>query len=1081
MVAKGGKSMKPIRLLMENFGPYEKEEIDFSAFLGVPLFLISGKTGSGKTSIFDAICFALYGETSGGLRQGRQMRSNFANATEQTRVVFQFEHQGEQYKIERSPDQILNKKRGTGTREQSAKVSLTWLDDEQKEVKQLTKSREVQQQVEELLQLNVKQFCQIVLLPQGEFRRFLNANSEEREKVLQKLFRTEQYGRFAQRLKEQKKVCEKELAQSQQQIQFTVKHIQWEEEFQEKIQDSSSLGDVFQLLQQQQNSYQQKSSELTKLLSCKHTQKQELEKQWQEKQRLLEWYQELSALQKAAQQLILQEESIHQKQQQIQQGMYLTTLVKQWEDWEKLQTQNKQTIKKVQHIQREKKQVQEEIEKEVAQYEILLAQTEHYEKQQKEMNRLTQILPLAKDYSLKQEEWRQLKKQTKEISLQTKQLEQSLCQKRECCFEKEQFVNQESDWKFQVERLRREEEQYQYWIEQMEHLLHYHKEKVEKENQIKQLFEEDQQLQAEVSQAELQWRQAKSDFAQAQIDYLRLDLVDGQPCPVCGSTHHPQNHESSQVTVLLSKEEMKEMEQAVETAEQHINNVREKEITCRERRQFEEKRAEELKSTIQKLQEILYSSLQEYPNILVEDNIKNKDLDVIFSVENLQVIVEKLQVLVEKQAQEEILLKEQLDQLQEMKVVIAQLQKDILASETILTNDLQQQRTSESLLLQKKGQLEQLQSQLPTAIQEGVESIDTLTQQCSQIQTDIDQWVQACQEKDHVISVLKEQSIKQEAELTQVMNVEQETKERCNQEQQSLVEKLEQAPIPLTLAEFEQQIAQFSLLDQWQEEVQAYQMQVQQNKHDQHRVIQQIQDREEPKLLDEEEQIQLLVEEMESLQEKKSQYQYFYQQNQEIETNLNQIYEQKTEQQEQLIEWTELSNVANGDGREHKISLERYVLQMYLEEILFVANHRLQLLTQNRYQFELNATQSSYKNQSGLEINIYDENVGSSRSVNTLSGGESFIAALSLSLAMSEVVQMQAGGIQIDAMFIDEGFGSLDEESLEMAMEALESIEGGGRMIGIISHVRDLKERITHQLQVTSTQTGRSHIHVHIL
>lgn len=159
-----------------------------------------------------------------------------------------------------------------------------------------------------------------------------------------------------------------------------------------------------------------------------------------------------------------------------------------------------------------------------------------------------------------------------------------------------------------------------------------------------------------------------------------------------------------------------------------------------------------------------------------------------------------------------------------------------------------------------------------------------------------------------------------------------------------------------------------------------------------------------------------------------------------------------------------------------KISLERYVLRTYLEKVLVVANQRLALLTKNRYQFELNQATGSYKNQTGLEINVYDDNSGSSRSAHTLSGGESFIAALALALSLAEVIQEESGGVLIEALFIDEGFGSLDEEALEMAMEALETIENEGRMIGIISHVSELKAQIPQQLQIKTNGNGQSHV-----
>jgi len=190
---------------------------------------------------------------------------------------------------------------------------------------------------------------------------------------------------------------------------------------------------------------------------------------------------------------------------------------------------------------------------------------------------------------------------------------------------------------------------------------------------------------------------------------------------------------------------------------------------------------------------------------------------------------------------------------------------------------------------------------------------------------------------------------------------------------------------------------------------------------------------------------------------------------------MQQILTQVHDQQAALAQLAQLSAVANGSGQQ-KLSLERFVLQTYLQKVLATGNTRLRQLTGGRYQFQLDEAVGTYRNGTGLEINIYDDNAGKVRSVHTLSGGESFIAALSLALALAEVIQNQAGGIKIDALFIDEGFGSLDEDALAMAMEALQTVEGQSRMIGIISHVSELEEQLPAQLQVIPNGDGESHV-----
>ena len=218
--------------------------------------------------------------------------------------------------------------------------------------------------------------------------------------------------------------------------------------------------------------------------------------------------------------------------------------------------------------------------------------------------------------------------------------------------------------------------------------------------------------------------------------------------------------------------------------------------------------------------------------------------------------------------------------------------------------------------------------------------------------------------------------------------------------------------------------------------------------------------------------------ERETMQEEQTRNQQIHMQNKKVLKEATEIIHSIQEQWDLLDEVTNLSAVANGDGDQSKMGFERYVLTYFLEEVLTIANGRLQQLSNNRYLFDLNREEGSRKTDTGLEINIYDDNAGGLRNVRTLSGGESFIAALALSLSLSEVVQQHAGGIQIETMFIDEGFGSLDEDALEEAMDALLQIEGSGRLVGIISHVKELKERIPDKLLVESNGTGKSKIKI---
>ena len=221
--------MRPLTLTLDYFGPYRHQTIDFTKFNDFPVFLISGKTGAGKTTIFDAMCFALFGGTSGGDREVKQMRSDFATDDENTQVSFTFEHQQRTYEIVRAPEQIIAKKRGTGTHKQIAKVSLTVFDEAGQEIEQFVKVIAVQNYIRDLLQLTREQFAQIVLLPQGQFRQFLMANSDDKEKVLRDIFGTRLYSRWSLQLRQQLKQAQATNAAATQTLQTYQHQLTWTE------------------------------------------------------------------------------------------------------------------------------------------------------------------------------------------------------------------------------------------------------------------------------------------------------------------------------------------------------------------------------------------------------------------------------------------------------------------------------------------------------------------------------------------------------------------------------------------------------------------------------------------------------------------------------------------------------------------------------------------------------------------------------------------------------------------------------------------------------------------------------------
>ena len=252
--------MKPLKLRMKYFGPYIDETMNFTEFDNTPLFLISGKTGSGKTTIFDAMSFALFDHTSGDERDAKQMRSDFATPNDATEVTFVFEHNGIKYTVIRSPKMNLAKKRGNGTRDVEASVKVKYINKEQENI-EITKKNQADKFLRDLIGLDAQQFTQIVLLPQGKFRNFLNANSADREKILRKLFGTSLYQKWTEKIQEQAKINESENEKLTTQIQTIRQQVEIEDN--DEINDEEWIVKVNNQIEEKKKKQEKVNNDIT--------------------------------------------------------------------------------------------------------------------------------------------------------------------------------------------------------------------------------------------------------------------------------------------------------------------------------------------------------------------------------------------------------------------------------------------------------------------------------------------------------------------------------------------------------------------------------------------------------------------------------------------------------------------------------------------------------------------------------------------------------------------------------------------------------------------------------------------------
>ena len=1030
--------MLPKKIIMENFGPFVHEEVDFDEMTEAPLFLISGKTGAGKTTIFDAITFALYGDASGGVRSSNEIRSSFAEPTEETRVQFIFEHQGRKYSIERWPKQTLAKKNGKGETTKNQKVQLSIFNDKGQEAEAYTKVDAVNEVIYQILNLQKDQFRQIVMLPQGEFRTFLNANSTEKETVLRSLFGTSFYRQFTENLKLQKCELEKSVSEMTTRIDQLFQQVVAEKGV--TYGESLNLAREYLLLEEQELLKSQTE------LAEKQAKQKALQQQLQRAKELSESFRQEQETRQQLQKIEADLPHQEEKKKQLVHGRELEKIRPTYDRIQELVKQQiQQTDEATENQQRaaELEQQYSECQKQTTDFE---QQSAEWQTKEQQLQSLNALLPLVKQKE-------QLMKQKTELTdKQAKQQERlsEIIQQIKVHEEKIKLLETKQNTEKMWQDRRYEELQFQQTVTHLQQSAKdiFDQQEEEEDQQIKlaQLVEKASRTSNQLTSEVADYKKLKSQWASAEIARLSMDLLPGEPCPVCGSKEHPNPAQHAELTT----DNLGQLQVALETQETRIKQlelIREQaeaqyEVGIKTFDQLQEDR-----SAAQKAQEEQINTLQatfaDYYQLEVGADLSEL---VIF--------------LRERQKETD----ERLAEINESKQTLLDLKAEI-------DNNQAKKLESETSLNVVKGELQTLEGRLSSIEEQTKEwQLPTLEAHIVELQGKIDEYHTHLQAHQALVKELEQQHIRLQENHKLLAKQQQETAENLQKFQTSLQQQLTEADLAL-----EQLVAAPVDLSRLEQEITEFDQQLLLLKDRQSRLAEVIKDQEKPEL----DELQTLVTSCEAEVTQFQQQHYAkesqLQQQRTLIEKIEGLQAQSKEQLDELNQMLQLYQTMNGDNPQ-KISLERYVLQWYLAEVLQCANQQLNQLTKGRYRFELKQETGRSKGNTGLEINVYDDNAGATRSSHTLSGGESFIAALSLALGLAEVIQSQAGGVAIEALFIDEGFGSLDEEALEMAMEALESIENAGRMIGIISHVRELKERIPQQIIVETSGTGRSSI-----
>ena len=1010
--------MKPISITMQGFGSYiQSATIDFSSLGENPIFLITGATGGGKTTILDAMCFALYCKATGGRRSWSSMRSTAAEDSLSTSVDFSFQLGSEVYRFYRS--QSVYYVRGSGRRDIREEHICYRLTDglptdknAQWELLVSGSETKVRDYAQRLLGLTCEQFSQVIVLPQGDFLKLLRANSNGKAEILQTLFATQIWSQITDKMKQHANTLSKEVGEL-----YATKNALLEREEVETVEalEEKCIRNNAALLTSQ-----------TELKQLQKTVAHALEQLNQAKE---------------LQQKMIQKKELERKQIKKK----LLSSAKQIEQiypyWQNYQTSKKSSIEKqasyqtAQQVFQQAQLCQKQLED---QQENILNQKEQIVQMEKilpDLERSIQTLKRIDALNIQQKEMQEIieKKDAEQsqIQLQITQIEERM-QKGTLYLQSIDTEYQKlPEYKEQLLIFQTYEQQYLTWSQiKTEH------------EKAKQIFDSSFAIKQEKEHIISQKQEQISHIQTAVLEQTALamaqELQENKPCPVCGSLHHPapalQNSLEQTDTAQLSAFRA-ELEQLQTDYQQYLQTFSHAQAVLDEK-------ISQLKAASDACQKIPTDYEQLQIQIMKQKEQIQKSEALIATRKKSE---ERLQTLSDEQSR----LKETYEQKREEIAFHHQQLAVIEASIKELNNSIQLPNG----IINAKKEWNNIQCTLKR-LKENTSLWDT-------------KWMEACSkiavEKanlEHAASVQAE-AIDAEEKSKQIFTKQLETVE--NMLNINIDSDLE----PLRISVQERQELEHTIQD--------YTTQVQTILQQLHQLTIQLQGQAEPNIVPLETDYIQLQQQHDALSLKIGAQTQQLENTKKALSQLQKITSNSKETEAQYEQASRLHQLLSG-GNSKKIPLQQFILGIMLDDILTYANEFFSLLSRGRYSLRRLEGSIGGNAKSGLDLEVLDGFTGAPRSIETLSGGEQFLASLSLAFGLSDVVQSYSGSVRLDSIFIDEGFGSLDQDTLDTAMKALSQIQKMGRTVGIISHVSELKNRIATQIQVHPSKNGGSSI-----
>ena len=1036
--------MRPLKLTISAFGSYGgKEELDLEK-IGHGIFLVTGDTGAGKTTIFDAISFALFGDMSGAGREGSMMRSQYAGPAEETWVELIFSEGKDRYRILRSPQYLRMGKRKNKNGENvwvqsAAKVSLFMPDGREFP----GNIRDVNRKIQEIIGIDKEQFSQIAMIAQGEYMKLLQASSRDRKEIFSRIFHTGIYQRIQQELRDRdkklygkledlRKLCLHEMEKAD--VGESPLREAWNEVKQRPETGMEQILSVLdQVILEEKEREERLSGEREKIRE-ERSSLEYRQKTAKENNLLLEKKEKAQAL---WEELKDQEEGYQKMKKETEAGGRAAAvsgkeadLIREMKELADLEQKKENAFKEqeqaqisLNEIQRQKKKRLEEISSTLPELEAELQELRRQESMYEELEKSSRIFAEKQaaekmslcTYSEAEELWTEWKQQTADLQKEESALSDSSLKL--------------GDWKARLEECRIQKEK----LFQLEETEKEEKEAEKKwEAGIKRLKQSENQYETISGEYEQLYR----SFLSAQAGLMAASLTEGEACPVCGSTVHPKK-------AILRKEA---------ASEDQVNRAKEEKekASVEWRKQAEATgKAESVLTGIREQLEALRKELGINDRKEREEDrkaLEEQEKEALLQVQDLEKKAERFQTL-----RKELALRQEQREGKERQVRELEEKWRTSQEERKLAEEEKERRRREVRFSkkeeadQRKRVLEKDREKLTAELQEWEEKEKSRSEQLRELNGRIHAMEDtAASQRQNVReaafsfhSELKKQGFLDEEAFRRAFMPEKEIREKKEQLEAYAAEKIRAEAALLQLKE---QTEGKEWIDTSGLEASA-----EQKKEEEDRVQKEL-DR--------------------VLADRRC--------NEDVEKEIRLQLKAREELEKEYSTVHLLSQAANGRlAGAAGLDFQTYIQRRYFRQMIQAANKRLAFMTEGRFLLKCrDMDQLGKQGEVGLDLDIYSLETDQIRDVKTLSGGESFMAALSMALGMADIIQNNSGSVHLDMMFIDEGFGTLDEESRTRAVQVLQQLAGEKRTIGLISHVTELKEQMDRKLVIWKDKKG---------